>query len=362
MLMSANRRGMMSEPLDERSWAVLNATVTGYIRMAVPVGSRAVNRLFGLSYSPATIRNVMADLEEYGYLTHPHTSAGRIPTSKGFRYFVDNSTFSKWLDTPDSPQLTSFLDVILAETSPADLLEVLSSVMSLVTRLTNYTGIVMESGTRNEERLLSFEIIPISERHLLAVLITETGTVVKRTLLIPEGVRLREIVALGEELNATSRNTSLSSIRELLFNEMAHLGKTYAEIFRHFFSHSRTPEMRLFRTSNFAEMPEFSNASVFREIMEVFEEKAALFGIFEELVQERGISVQIGSENPLPGLQPCTLISLPLMYRDIWIGSVGLVGPIRMQYGQVIPLMMYLSGRLNQWIEETLSPISPSVP
>lgn len=352
----------MSETLDERSWAVLNATVTGYIRMAVPVGSRAVNRLFGLAYSPATIRNVMADLEDYGYLTHPHTSAGRIPTSKGFRYFVDNSSFSKWLDTPDSLQLTSFLDVILAETSSVDLPDILSSVMSLVARMTNYAGIVMESGARQEERLLSFEIVPISERHLLAVLITETGTVMKRTLLIPEGVRLQEIVALGEELNANSRNVSLSVIREVLLSEMAHLGKTYSGIFKHFFAGSRTPEMKLFRPSSFVEMPEFSNAAVFREIMEVFEEKAALFEIFEELVQQRGISVQIGSENQLPGLQPCTLISLPLIYRDIWIGSVGLVGPIRMQYDQVIPLMMYLSGRLNQWIDETLPPISPSVP
>ncbi len=352
----------MSETLDERSWAVLNATVTGYIRLATPVGSRVINRLFGLSYSPATIRNVMADLENYGYLTHPHTSAGRIPTSKGFRYFVDNSSFSKWLDTPGSPQLASFLDVILEETSPVDLLDVLSSVMSLVSRMTNYTGIVMDSGARNEERLLSFEIIPLSERHILAVLITETGTVMKRTLSLPEGVRLREIVALAEELNINSRNSSLSRIREVLLSEMAHLGQTHSEIFRHFFSLSRTPELRLIRTSSFAKMPEFSNVAVFHEIMEVFEEKAALFGIFEELVQERGISVQIGSENPLPGLQPCTLISLPLIYRDIWIGSIGLVGPIRMQYDQVIPLMMYLSGRLNQWIEETLPPISPSVP
>jgi len=351
----------VSGTLDERSWSVLHATVTGYIRTAVPVGSRVVNRVFGLSYSPATIRNVMADLEEEGYLTHPHTSAGRVPTAKGFRYFVDNSPFSKQMDFPDSSPLASFLDVVLDEASPLDLLEVLSSIMNLVARMTNYTAIVMQPGTRNEERLLSFEIIPVGEKHLLAILVTDTGAVYKRTVLLPEGFRSKEIIYLGDLLNTSSRNSPLSEIWEKLVGEMEVLGEAYRETFRHLFFHHRTPEMKLFRTSRFAEMPEFSDASVLHAIMEVFEEKAALLEIFEDLVAQGGVSVQIGSENPIPGLQPCTLVSIPLVNGDVWLGSVGLVGPVRMQYDQVIPIMQYLSGRLNLWIEKTLPPNSHSL-
>jgi heat-inducible transcriptional repressor len=350
----------VSETLDERSWSVLSATVNGYIRMAVPVGSRVVNRLFGLSYSPATIRNVMADLEEEGYLTHPHTSAGRIPTAKGFRYFVDNSSFSMQEALPESASLSSFLDVILDESSPLDLLEVLSSVMNLVARMTNYTAIVLEPGTRNEERLLSFELIPVGERHLLAILVTDAGAVYKRTVLLPEGFRTKEIVFLGDALNASSRNVHLSKIREKLFDEMELLGEAYRETLQQLFFHNRMPEMKLFRTSRFAEMPEFSDASVLHAVMEVFEEKIALLEIFEDLVRQGGVSVQIGSENPIPGLKPCTLVSVPLLNGSVWLGSVGLVGPVRMQYDQVIPVMQYLSVRLNHWIQKTLPSQSPS--
>lgn len=343
----------MSDTLDDRSWAVLSATVTGYIRMATPVGSRSVNRLFGLSYSPATIRNVMADLEEIGYLTHPHTSAGRIPTPKGFRYFVDNSDFSRHSFTDGTPKLESLLDGVLSDASPVDLLDVLSTVMNLVTRITNYTGIVMESGIRNGERLLSFEFIPIGDRALLAVLITETGTVLKKVIGLPESLGMSEVISLGEDLNSGFRSSPIVRIRERLAKDIEHLGRTYVDFFSQILNVSRQPELKLFRTSSFTDLPEFSNAATLREIMVMFEEKAALFRIFEELVHEgRELSVRIGSENPIPALQPCTLVAIPIMNRNVWLGSIGLIGPIRMQYDQVIPLMEYLSRRLNQWVEE----------
>jgi heat-inducible transcriptional repressor len=352
----------MSDTLDERSWEILSATVTGYIRMAAPVGSRAVNRLFGLSYSPATIRNVMADLEEIGYLTHPHTSAGRIPTPKGFRYFVDNTDFSKGSLPEGTPKLESLLEGVLSDTSPVDLLDVLSTVMNLVTRITNYTGIVMEAGVRNGERLLSFEVVPLTERSLLAVLITETGTVLKKVIMIPDGLGMAEVIARGEDLNTGFRSCTLVRIREMLMMEIEHLGRSYVEFFSQVLSVSRQPELKFIRTSSFTDLPEFSNAATLREIMVMFEEKAALFRIFKELVhEERGVSVRIGSENPLPALQPCTIVAIPIMNRNVWLGSIGLIGPVRMQYDQVIPLMVYLSRRLNQWVEETapLLPLGP---
>jgi heat-inducible transcriptional repressor len=343
--------------MDERSWEVLNATVVGYIRNASPIGSRAVNRQFGLNYSPATIRNVMADLEETGYLMHPHTSAGRVPTPKGFRYFVDNTRFPG-LESESADQLSHLLDAVLADTASPDLLSVLSSVINLVSRMTRSTGILLGTGTNLEECLLSLDLVQISPRHVLMVVITESGSLLKKTLLIPEDVDIQEVISMGQELSRRARHKTLLQVRSEIISELEALGRSLLDVFNQLTSLSPEPDVRVFCTSYFAEVPEFKNANTLREIMEVFEEQSALYRIFEELLTEDQMALRIGNEIPVRALEPCTLISIPLRSGNVWLGSIGLVGPIRMQYDQVIPIMMYLSDRLNLWIDEVMPPTS----
>lgn len=341
--------------MDERSWEVLNATVVGYIRNASPIGSRAVNRQFGLNYSPATIRNVMADLEETGYLMHPHTSAGRVPTPKGFRYFVDNTRFPG-LEAESADQLSHLLDAVLADTASPDLLSVLSTVINLVSRMTRSTGILLGTGTNIEERLLSLDLVQISPRHVLMVIITETGSLLKKTLLIPENVDIMEVIAMGHEFSRKARNKTLLEVRDEINSEIEKLGRSLLDVFTQLTSLAPVPDVRVFCTSYFAEVPEFKNANTLREIMEVFEEQSALYRIFEELLTEDQMALRIGNEIPVRALEPCTLIAIPLRSGNVWLGSIGLVGPIRMNYDQVIPIMMYLSDRLNLWIDEVMPP------
>ncbi len=339
--------------MDERSWEVLNATVVGYIRSASPIGSRAVNRQFGLSYSPATIRNVMADLEETGYLMHPHTSAGRVPTPKGFRYFVDNTRFSG-MPTEAADQLSHLLDALLANTASSDLLTVLSTVMNLVSRMTRSAGILLGTGANLEERLLSLELVQISRRHVLAILITETGSLIKKTILLPENLKVEDLISLGQRLNQKIRHQTLLDVRRYLIEEIEALGRSFADVLNPLIPLSPQPDVRVFCASVFAEVPEFQSSGTLREIMEVFEEQTALFRIFEELLSEESLSLRIGNEIPIPALEPCTLVSIPIKRGNVWLGSIGLLGPTRMDYDQVIPIMMYLSERLNQWVEDVM--------
>lgn len=353
--MSANLGGSVSDRsgprdiLDEKKWQVLSATVSGYIRSALPVGSQSVNRTFGLPYSPATIRNIMSVLEEMGYLTHPHTSAGRVPTEKGFRYFVDHSDFDKkefeeWAD------LSEGIEPLLSESCLTDFSEVLSKVVAQVGRTSGYAVFLMETGTLGDVRVVGVEAVPLSGRQALLVVILETGHLLKRTFVYPEGIGWLEFRKIVGKLNRVGRYRTLSEIRDALLSEMEGISMAWEAIVREFECLGGIPDVKLFGASRFAKDPEFSRAGDLESVFHAFEEQVALFGFLRKLVEARGISVSIGSENELPGLGVCTLVSIPLIRSGSWFGTIGVVGPVRMDYEQVIPLMSRLSGRLNHWL------------
>ena len=339
-----------NEVLDLKKWEVLSATVSGYIRSALPVGSNAVNRYFGLSYSPATIRNIMSDLEELGYLTHPHTSAGRVPTEKGFRYFVDHSDFKKRAASSEWKAISRVIEPLLSGASVADLKEVLSDIVIQVSRTAGYAVFVMETRTQDEARVVSIEAVPISGRHVLVIVIFETGQLLKKTIAYPEGIRWGEFRKIIGKLNRIGRFRTLSSIREDLLIEMEGLSLAYAILLREFETLGKTPDFKLYGASQFAKIPEFSKVTDLKSVFEVFEEQMSLFAVLKKMVEPRGVSVAIGSENQVPGLDVCTVISIPLTRFGAWFGTIGVVGPVRMEYAQVIPLMTYLSDRLNEWL------------
>jgi len=339
-----------SESLDQKKWAVLSATVSGYIQSALPVGSNAVNRSYGLPYSPATIRNIMADLEEMGYLTHPHTSAGRVPTEKGFRYFVDHSDFKKWPDSLEWKAFSRIIEPLLSVASLTDLEEVISSIVTEISRTAGYAVFVMETGTPEEARVVSIEAVPLSGKHVLVVIIFETGQLLKKTIAYPEGIGWSEFRRIIGKLNRLGRFRTLTEIRDELLIEMEGLSRAYAALKREFESFGKAPDFKLYGTSHFAKIPEFSNAMDLKSILEVFEEQVSLFAVLKTMVEPRCVSVSIGTENQVPGLGVCSVISIPLTRSGAWFGTIGVVGPVRMEYGQVIPLMSYLSERLNSWL------------
>lgn len=341
--------------LDQKKWSVLSATVLGYIQSALPVGSQAVNRYFGLPYSPATIRNIMSDLEDLGYLTHPHTSAGRVPTQRGFRYFVDHSDFAKEGDFRERDSFSLGLESMLDGSTLVDLEEVLSGITTLVSRSAGYAGFVMETGTPDESRVVSIEAVPISGRSVLLIVVFDTGQLLKKSIAYPEGMGWSEFRRIVARLNRIGRYRTLSEIQEEIREGVEGLSGAYATLLKEFETSSKSPDFKLYGASQFAKIPEFSNATDLRSVFEVFEEQISLFSVLKEVAGPRGISVLIGSENQVPGLGVCTMVSISLTRSGAWFGTIGVVGPLRMEYDQVIPLMTYLSDRLESWLsgEET---------
>lgn len=340
----------MKEDLDQKRWAVLAATVSGYIQSALPVGSNAVNRSYGLSYSPATIRNIMSDLEALGYLTHPHTSSGRVPTERGFRYFVDHSDFPTGSDSREWRSLSADIDPLLSGSGVSDLDAVLSAIVTRVSRASGYAVFVMETGTSGQVRVVSIEAVPLSGRHALVIVIFETGQLLKKTIPYPEGTGWAEFRKIVARLNRVGRLRTLSEIGQVLLREMEGLSQAYATLLREFEGAGRPPDCKLYGASQFATLPEFSNQMALKAVFEVFEEQVSLFAVLQKMAEPRRVRVSIGSENELPGLGVCTVISIPLAREGTWIGTIGLVGPLRMEYDQVIPMMSGLSDRLCDWL------------
>ena len=429
--------------LDARKWEVLAATVSGYIRSALPVGSQSAGRSFGLSYSPATIRNIMSELEALGYLTHPHTSAGRIPTEKGFRYFVDHADFpdegtDSWesvsrdiepllagaplsefgqvvtevirrvgeqsgyagfvVETGNASELVVVafeacplserhaLLVVILETGHllkrtfsypdgigwtefrrivarmnrigrgktlSEFGQVVTEVIRRVGEQSGYAGFVVETGNASELVVVAFEACPLSERHALLVVILETGHLLKRTFSYPDGIGWTEFRRIVARMNRIGRGKTLSELMEALLREREGISLSIESLLSALARAGGSSDVRLFGASRFAKVPEFSNPQELESVFEAFEQQVALVGFFQKissLATPRRVFVSIGSENELPGLDSCTMVSIPLSRSGSWYGTIGVVGPVRMEYGQVIPLMIRLSERLNLWL------------
>ncbi len=340
------------ELLDARKWEVLAATVSGYIRSALPVGSQSAGRSFGLPYSPATIRNIMSELEALGYLTHPHTSAGRIPTEKGFRYFVDHADFPDE-EAASWESVSRDIEPLLAGAPLSEFGQVVSEVIRRVGERSGYAGFVVETGNASELVVVAFEACPLSDRHALLVVILETGHLLKRTFSYPEGIGWPEFRRIVARINRIGRGKTLSEVMEALLREAEGISMSIESLFAELARVGGSAEIRLFGASRFAKVPEFSNAQDLESIFEAFEQQVALVGFFQKissLTTPRRVFVSIGSENELPGLDSCAMVSIPLSRSGAWFGTIGVVGPVRMEYGQVIPLMIRLSERLNLWL------------
>lgn len=338
--------------LDARKWEVLAATVSGYIRSALPVGSQSAGRSFGLPYSPATIRNIMSELEALGYLTHPHTSAGRIPTEKGFRYFVDHADFpDEGADSWES--VSRDIEPLLAGAPLSEFGQVVTEVIRRVGEQSGYAGFVVETGNASELVVVAFEACPLSERHALLVVILETGHLLKRTFSYPDGIGWPEFRRIVARMNRIGRGKTLSELMEALLRETEGISLSIESFLSALARVGGSPDVRLFGASRFAKVPEFSNPQELESVFEAFEQQVALVGFFQKissLASPRRVFVSIGSENELPGLDSCTMVSIPLSRSGAWYGTIGVVGPVRMEYGQVIPLMIRLSERLNLWL------------
>lgn len=322
--------------LDQRLRQVLLAVIAEYVETAQPVGSRSVSRRHVRGLSPATIRNAMADLEEQGFLTHPHTSAGRVPTDKAYRFYVSALGEVPWKATPAAAKT--------AETAApsADAGERLMS--ETPTRLsdgTHMTGMLLAPPLRRTA-LDRIELVGLGEDRALAVVVTDTGWVTARAITPLPRPGVEELREIGRTLTRRYRGKTFQAVLDDIERPADPLDPLWTRsrgVLDQIAGLLRDRNLYISGAINVLDHPDFSDVGTMRGLLKAFEDKARLVDLLTRMAEERGVQVLIGGENPVEEMRECSLITSTYTYRGQVLGVLGVVGPRRMAYGDVISIV-----------------------
>ena len=324
--------------LDRRAQILLKTLVERYIAEGEPVGSRALSRYAGLDLSPATIRNVMADLEELGFIASPHTSAGRVPTARGYRFFVDTLLTTKPLDRVQISQL----EVSLHPGHPEKLI---SSASQLLSELTHFAGIVA-APRRRSPAFRHIEFLSLAEKRVLIIIVTPDGAVQNRILFTERSFSPAELTMAGNFLNQNYAGLTFDDIRRRLQDELRQLREDVIALMNAALdvgdeamadaaeSYVISGERNLLDSHELA-----SNIARLRELFELFERKTLLMSILDSSTRAQGVRIFIGGESGIASLDECSVVTAPYEVDGQVVGTVGVIGPTRMAYETVIPIV-----------------------
>ncbi|WP_026476286.1 heat-inducible transcriptional repressor HrcA [Alkaliphilus transvaalensis] len=337
--------------LNERKLKILQAIVQDYIQTAEPIGSRTLTKKYNIGVSPATIRNEMADLEDLGFLTQPHTSAGRIPSDKAYRLYVDYLLQMKKIasfhrDTMRADLLKRFGEI-------EDLLQYSSRILS---QLTNYTSIALAPQIKGS-KLKHVQLVPIDGEHIIAMIVTDTGVIKKPLLKVTGGMDLEHTLKVSALLNDKLSGLTFQEIEQKLAadlkkeaNEFSNIIETVVpEVFR---TLEEIDDIELFLngTTNIFNFPEFSDLLRAKSFLTMLEEKALISNLITATESE-GISISIGSENPFQEAKDCSLVTASFKLEGNVIGWLSVIGPTRMDYSHVISVMDQVSSYINHLLK-----------
>lgn len=335
--------------LNEREREILKSIIKFYISDGKPVGSRFISKKRRSDLSPATIRNIMADLEEAGYLTQPHTSAGRIPTDKGYRFYVDHLLQSARLNKSDQAFID---DNIFKENSHESVVERISHTISQVT---DNIGFVI-SPALDQNQLKHIEFIQIGDGKILVIIVSRSGLVQNRIVRVDEQFTQTELDQTARYINDHYAGRSLISIRNDVLKKMSEEKALYDRLLKNVILlcnrglidevSDQNVDIYLDGASNLLSKPEFADSLRMRSLFKTFEEKSKLVKILNECIRGgsgSGVRIIIGSENSTPVMQDYTLISSTIIPQDQNLGSVGILGPTRMEYARAIMIVNYVA-------------------
>jgi heat-inducible transcriptional repressor len=337
--------------LKDREKAILRFVIHQFILTANPVGSRNVSKKFDLGLSPASIRNVMADLEELGLLGHPHTSAGRTPTDKGYRVYVDSLMDPPMLDA----KVKQIVDLNLISTQPEtdDLLRVTSAILS---DLTNQLAMV--TYPKFEMAVLEkIQIVQLSSTRILVVVSVQSGLIRTITLEIDAEVKEKDVVSIQQILNERLSGLRFSEIRSSLEERIKDVStETYRPIIRVFldsvdkiFTDASTERTIIAGTKNILNQPEFENHDKFQSIIELVENKDIVIHVLDSNKQsaESNFAIKIGEEHKDEKFSEYSMITKEYKVGDL-TGTLGIMGPKRMDYSKIVAAVVYIAEQLGQ--------------
>jgi len=343
---------MFQKDVSDRQSRILDIIVSSYVDTAMPVGSRLVSKVIGLS--SATVRNVMSDLEEFGYITHPHTSAGRIPTDKGYRCYVESLMRVKDITRNEARKIEEEY-----HKKRQGVEEIIRKTAEVLSGITNHTGIALLPRFK-KSAFRHIDLIPIGRRRILIVLITSTG-IVKNLIIETDGDYQDDVTKIANLLNSEYYGLSLEDIRERLIREIKSERDSFhsvlretSEIIESLLEDFYSDELYLDGTSCLLSQPEFEGLKTARSILQVFENKNRLLEAMDEDIGEDGLRIYIGKENRLPNMQNCSMVTTSYRIKDEMIGRLGIIGPTRMAYSHLIPVVEYVSEAATRALNELM--------
>jgi heat-inducible transcriptional repressor len=335
---------------DDRSREILTSAIRLYVETGEPVGSRTLSRLSRERLSAATIRNLMADLEEAGYLAQPHTSAGRVPTDKGYRFYVDNLIGQYRLSKHDEVRIHRgmFDEEVLLRTE-----RLMERTSRLLSQVSNNIGIVVTPSPAMET-MQQIDFIRLVDGRILVVIIGETGVVQDRVIRFDSDFSQEDLDRTARFLTENYRGQTLSAIRDNLIARMSEEKTLYDTLLktallvcdRSIAATGTEGGVYLEGATKIIDMPDFADTERMRELFRMFEEKSRLVKILSECLAEQpwgSVRIQIGAENRSPGLRNCALVVSPLHVGERVVGGLGVVGPTRMEYARVISIVGYVA-------------------
>ena len=326
--------------ISERQERLLQLIIEDYIKTARPIGSKSLCEI--LDCSSATIRNEMSYLEDMGLLEKTHTSSGRVPSEKGYRYYVDNIMKPRELDKNDVLELETIFNnksIVLSDA--------ISKSMEIISSITNYTAVVLGSTSRFN-KVTKVEVVPIDEENLIAIVITDRGHVEHKNVKLEEKVSVTEIKQTVDLINKLIVGVPINEVSDLLENEVKPIIGQYVKqhevlynAFYNAFTDFSDNNFKMNGTRNILMQPEFNNADKIRDIVSKFEDKEFINSIKEE---DNGVNIYIGSENSVD--DDLTIIKTKYNINGEE-GTLALIGPKRMEYDRAITLLNYIKQNID---------------
>jgi heat-inducible transcriptional repressor len=319
--------------MDARHRDVLIALIREYIDSAEPVGSRALSQRYFPTLSPATIRNVMADLEAMGYLAQPHTSAGRVPTDQAYRLYVDSF--------PPAPGANSAAPSETLPTRRSGLEGFMERTSSHLSEVTKLTGLLLAPPLKHTT-LARLELMPLENDRALAVIVTDAGWVTARAVTLDPPLAADEVRAIGRELTRCFRGRTVQEVVDMESAPSDPLDPLHTRaraVTEQIVALLRGRTLYVSGAINMLDHPEFWDIESTRELLRTFEQKERLADLMTALAADDGLRVTIGDENPFAEMRGCTLITSTYLYRDQVVGILGVVGPRRLPYPDIISVV-----------------------
>lgn len=333
--------------IDERKIKILQAIINDYIMTGEPVGSRTIAKRYDLGVGSATIRNEMADLEEMGYLEQPHTSAGRIPSNKGYRLYVDKLMEDSMLTIDEELKIKEYI----INSAMYEIDKIVKEACSLLSELTNLTTVVQTPSVRSSN-IRSIQLLPIDNHNLISVIVADNGVIKNHRIRINNMPKPETIQMINKVLNLRLKNLTIEDINLEVINNLKKELAGFDEVFNGILpalyetlKESNNTEIFVEGATNIFNYPEYNDIEKAKEMLSLINNKDSILGLIEP---GSDITIRIGEENFYEAAKDCSIISAEYCLDGRPIGKIGLIGPKRINYSKVVAIMDKVMKELNE--------------